>query len=453
MTEVTERPSFAGRLYARGDDGYENARRDAIWNGRRPDRFPDLILVAANADDVVAGVKLAKREGMKIGIRSGGHSFSATGVRNGGLLIDLSQFKDIEVDTAGKTAWIGPAVRANELGPRLSEDDLTFPYGGCPTVGLGGYILTGGYGFNGKSLGAAATNLKAFDMVTADGELIRVDADSHPDYFWAARGGGYGFFGVIVRMQLTLHDAPKLITQSMITYSVDDFEEVASWFLDSLDTFDPALMTLVFGHRSPPDFTQNVVSILATTYTDDQERTDQILKPLVEAPIFSKAVFTQIGVPGTLQEAWDQVDLLYPEGHRYLSDTCWIDDRGYAGFVAAAKPAFATLPTTGSHIMMNPWIPYERDDSALSGTTKLPFHIYAVGEDASQDDALQAWIDERMAPVLPFSNGIGKVNDSDLLVRDQSVMSAANAERLEELRRKHDPEGRFHSFLRAGAEG
>jgi FAD/FMN-containing dehydrogenase len=150
-------------VFSRGDNGYEEARQAAIWNGRRPDRFPDVILVASGEQDVVRGVQFAKRAGHKIGIRAGGHSFIASGIRDGGLLIDVSGLKAIEIDAAAKSAWFGAGVRANEFGAMLNSHQLAFPVGGCPTVGMSGFTMTGGYGLNGKTYGSAAGIVTAID--------------------------------------------------------------------------------------------------------------------------------------------------------------------------------------------------------------------------------------------------------------------------------------------------
>ncbi len=449
-SEAASGALFAGDLYKLGEPGYEEARQAAVWNGRKPDRFPDEILVAAGKDDVVKGVLRANERDMRIGIRSGGHSCVGTGVRDGGLLVDVSRLTDIEVDVEGKTAWIGPGVRGEQLGSRLPQDGLSFPYGGSATVGLGGYLLTGGYGLNGKTLGSGASNIRAIDVVTADGELIRADEKQNSDYLWAARGGGYGFFGVVVRIQLQLHDAPLDLTKAGYVFAAEDFAEFAGWFFDNVGSFDRKLMTLVFG-LYPPALGRRVVKIVALGFGDSAEETRELFRPLEESPIGAKLVAREAPEPTTLQEIWTGVDVLYPEGKRYFADTVWIADPDDPGFVTAIEPAFTSLPPGGSHIMMNPWVPEERDDAALSGTTALPFHLYGVGADAGEDEMLQDWISSSMERVVPFSSGVGKVNESDLLLRDQHVLAPASEAKLEELRARFDPDRRFHSFLRQEA--
>lgn len=439
-----------GSLYERGEGGYEDARRAAIWNGRKPDRFPDWILVAADERDVVNGVKFANSKGLKIGIRSGGHSVVATGIRDGGLLIDVSRLNDIQVDVQSKTAWVGAGSLNRQLALQLEPVGLTFPFGGSPSVGLGGYLLTGGYGLNGKTYGSGASNIMAIDVVTADGELIRADENTNTEYLWSARGGGYGFFGVVVRFQLRLYDAPRYRTKAASTFSVDDFEELTTWIFRNLEALDKRLMTLIFGLH-PPAAGKRVIRIVALGFADSAEETDLLFRPLEAAPFMRRALSRERPAPTTFEEIWAGVDLLYPRGARYLADTCWIKDPKDFGVIAALKPAFDAIPLGGSHIMMNPWIPEERATAVLSGTTSLPFHMYGVGHDPSQDEALQAWITTHMKRIVRFSTGVGKVNESDLMLRDQHVLSPANEAGLEALRDKLDPARRFHSFMRKKA--
>jgi hypothetical protein len=451
MSSESPAAKLDGTLLSRRDDGYEAAREDAIWNGHKPDRFPDLILLAESAEDVVEGVRLAKREGHRIGIRAGGHSFTATGVRDGGLLIDVSRLTDVEVDASTNTAWIGPGIIAQDLEKHLTKEGLTFPYGGCGTVGMGGYMLSGGYGLNGRSYGAAGSNIRALDVVTSEGELIRADSTQNTDYLWAARGGGYGYFGAIVRFQIDLYPAPKLITETTLTYTLDHFNDLLAWYLGALDQADPSLMLLAFGHKDHEGITPDggsVVTILAITFTDTKEEADQILEPVLTAPVLESAVFKEIGTPTTLDEIWADVDPLYPKGARFLSDTFWVKDPQAEGFIEALESPYKTLPSPGSHVMLNPWIPRERDDEALSGTTVLPVHVYAVFEDAAEEGRMRTWIQEQIEPMLPYSNGVGKVNESDLLVRDQNHLGDAHLQKLNELRAKYDPEHRFHDLLR-----
>src|SRR3954451_15005899 len=111
---------FDGRILRHGENGYEEARRAAVWNARTPERFPDAIVQAASEDDVVRAVRLAGDEGMTTGVRSGGHSWAGNHVRDGGLLLDLSRLRDATVDAAAMTARVEPGCRGDELIEQLA---------------------------------------------------------------------------------------------------------------------------------------------------------------------------------------------------------------------------------------------------------------------------------------------------------------------------------------------
>src|SRR4249919_3541605 len=142
---------FAGRFVERGSAEYEGSRTAALFNARHPPRYPVAILEAAGEADVVAGVRLAKERGWKVAARSGGHAWVAWSVRDDALLIDLAGLREMSVDVDNLTATVGPSVRGGqELGPFLRRHGLVFPGGHCSTVGIGGYLLQGGQGWNSR---------------------------------------------------------------------------------------------------------------------------------------------------------------------------------------------------------------------------------------------------------------------------------------------------------------
>jgi FAD/FMN-containing dehydrogenase len=134
-------PVFDGERFERGEHGYEQARRGAVWNARTPERFPDVIVIARSEADVVCAVQWAGAEQMTIGVRSGGHSWAGNHVRDGGMLLDLSLLRGVELDTDAATASVQPGCPGDELVAKLGEAGLFFPAGHCAGVGIGGYLL------------------------------------------------------------------------------------------------------------------------------------------------------------------------------------------------------------------------------------------------------------------------------------------------------------------------
>ena len=130
----------------RTDADYEATRRRMVWNERIPERFPDVIVSVTSNADVIEAVKLARSRGLRIAVRAGGHSWIATSLRDGGMLIDLSQLNGVTVNVAARTAAAQPAIKNTELVAALAQHELAFPAGHCPTVAIGGYLLAGGQG-------------------------------------------------------------------------------------------------------------------------------------------------------------------------------------------------------------------------------------------------------------------------------------------------------------------
>src|ERR1700756_24033 len=156
-----------GRHFFRGDDGYEQARRATVWNQRVPDRYPEVIVLASDAADVVAAVEYAKAAGRQVGIRSGGHSWGANHLRDGGVLLDLHGLDHCDIDTERKIAVVGPGRGGSVLAAELDAQGLFFPVGHCKGVCVGGYLLQGGYGWNSRIYGPGCGSGVRLDGITA----------------------------------------------------------------------------------------------------------------------------------------------------------------------------------------------------------------------------------------------------------------------------------------------
>jgi FAD/FMN-containing dehydrogenase len=198
---------FKGRVIGPDDSDYDEARQ--VFMGAI-DRRPALIVRAAGADDVARTIALARERGLELAVRSGGHSSAGHGVSEGGVVLDLSDMRALEIDVEGRTAWADAGLTAGEYTIAAGEHGLATGFGDTGSVGIGGITLGGGVGFLVRKHGLTVDDLLAAEVVTADGELLRVDADTHPDLFWALRGGG-GNFGVATRFQFRLHEVGTIV--------------------------------------------------------------------------------------------------------------------------------------------------------------------------------------------------------------------------------------------------
>ena len=189
--------SVRGSVLKPGEAGYDEAR--TLWNAM-VDRRPALVVRAATAADVVAAVRFARAHDLLLGVRSGGHQIAGLAVANGAVLIDLSQMRAVSVDAASRTARVEPGATLGEVDAATQAHGLAVPMGINSTTGIAGLTLGGGFGWISRKYGLTVDNLRAADVVTADGETLRASATEHPDLFWALRGGG-GNFGVVTAFE------------------------------------------------------------------------------------------------------------------------------------------------------------------------------------------------------------------------------------------------------------
>jgi hypothetical protein len=191
---------FHGSVIQPVDSGYEDAR--TIFYGG-VDRKPSMIVQAADVDDVVLAVKLAREKNLELAVRSGGHSVAGHGTTDGGLVIDLRRLKRLNVHTGQMHAWAETGLTAREFTVEAENHHVVVGFGDTGSVGIGGITLGGGIGYLSRLHGLTIDNVLAAEMVTADGQVIRADSKSNADLFWAIRGGG-GNFGVVTRFQYRL---------------------------------------------------------------------------------------------------------------------------------------------------------------------------------------------------------------------------------------------------------
>jgi FAD/FMN-containing dehydrogenase len=201
------REAVRGRVIAPGDSDYD-AVRTVVVGGI--DRRPAAIVRVADADDVARVIGIARQTGLELAVRSGGHGAAGHGTTDGGLVIDVRDLKDLDIDAAARTAWASSGLTAGEYTTAAAEHGLATGFGDTGSVGLGGLTLGGGVGYLGRKHGMTIDNLLAAEVVTADGEVVVTDAESHPDLFWAIRGGG-GNFGVATRFKYRLHDVSSFV--------------------------------------------------------------------------------------------------------------------------------------------------------------------------------------------------------------------------------------------------
>jgi FAD/FMN-containing dehydrogenase len=445
------------RIMLRDQPGYEDARRAAVWHSRVPDRYPDAILLAESEQDVIEGVRKARDEGWQVKARAGGHSWTASSLRDGGLLIDLSRLTELTTDPGNRRATVQPGAKGRDLNLLLGEDDLFFPGGHCPTIAIGGFLLQGGWGWLSRKLGPACTNVIAVDVVTADGELRHADRDENTDLLWAARGAGSGYFGIVTRYYLECHPRPKALKLSTYAYPRESMEEVMRWAHAMHDEFpsDVEVQFIASRPQDPPGTlvpgADVVLMVLGFALCDTEEEADTALALLEHCPVREQAVMANPAVPVELEDLYRVFDVVARPEDSFAGDGMWSDadaDELVPAFLAMVDD----LPTPYSYVLWWPWTEQSLDGCALSITGRHYVSPFAVWPDPAEEGRFDDWAAEQMRRFDHLSKGI-QLADENLIARpDSRYMTDENASRLEALRASWDPEGRFHSFLR-GAQG
>jgi FAD/FMN-containing dehydrogenase len=231
------RAKFAGQVIGTDDADYDHARSVFL---PFHDRRPALIIRPVDAGEVAAVITLARESGLELAVRSGGHSYAGHSVSEGGILLDLSLMKTLQIDSDRRLAWAETGLTTGQVTNALGAHGLTVAFGDSGSVGIGGLTLGGGVGYLVRKHGLTIDDLLAAEVVTADGQLLRTDAEHHPDLFWALRGGG-GNFGVATRFQYRLQPV-QTVTGGMLILPAT--AETISSFIATAETAPEELSTI-----------------------------------------------------------------------------------------------------------------------------------------------------------------------------------------------------------------
>lgn len=443
------RASLRGRLVTPDDPGFDSRVHALAWNALSlPNtNLPDLprpaaIAQVADAADVQACVHFAREHGLQVAVRSGGHHWSGVAVGDGALQLDLAALDGITIDAAARVAHVQPAVTNRALAQALGAQGFAVPYGHCPGVALGGYLLGGGLGWNPREWGVACASVVAADVVTATGDLLQVSEEAHAELFAAVRGAGPLFPGVVTRFTLALQPLPRGIHKRVLVYPAARAAEAGAWLDGVAPALLPGVETLcqVSARGGDADCT-----VLATAFADDATQARTALEPFVGTACLAGSSTASGPFPASFDELFDAVGALYPAGHRCLADSFWFDVPA-ATLLPTLAAMLAGAPSTLSHALLVPAQPAEQSGlfSAPGGTYVV---CYALWRDAGQDDVNQRWFDDVTACLSVRAKG-HYVGEAALLgshgqERLRGCFSEADWARLAAVRRSLDPHGLF----------
>jgi FAD/FMN-containing dehydrogenase len=270
------RSAVDGEVIAPDGATYDEART-VVYGGF--DRRPAAVVRAGSASEVAAVIGIAADTGVEFAVRSGGHSLAGHSASEGGIVLDLRALNSLQIDPEARIAWAGTGLTAGEYTKAAGEYGLATGFGDAPTVGVGGITLGGGMGLLTRKYGLTIDNLLAAEIVTADGEVLDVDANNHPDLFWAIRGGG-GNFGVATKFKYQLQPVPQIVGGMMILPAsaelVSEFIDLASSAPEELSTILNVMSALPMPLPEP---IEGPVAMALMVYAGDPEAGERVVAP------------------------------------------------------------------------------------------------------------------------------------------------------------------------------
>ena len=457
---------FKGTVLTPSDAGFDAAAFGEVCNELRPSRHPQVIAQVADEQDVAAAVKFARAKGLQVTVRGGGHNWCSPSLRGSGLLIDLSNLTgEVSIDADAGKAVVRPIISNREAQAALNPLGWSYPTGHCPTVKASGYLLSGGMAWNHGVWGPGVGSIEAIEIVTANGDMITASADENPDFFWAARGGGPGFFGVATRFHLKLYPLPKAITGSAYYYPYDTIVDVAEW-LGSLASDLPSSVELsLWAVEAPPDLAARATSsngrvalVTATMFADSRDEAEATLAALETCPVIDQCLSKSVAQPATFDEIFDASGALWPAGLRSKVDALFYNTP-LAEIMAATKDHIQAAPSPKTVFMFAVFTgaqgaPATPPDAAFSMTGKLYGGSWTMWDDLADDAVNAAWHDDTMRLLEPFIVG-HYISETDTVSHPEYAERSYAPEawqRLAELRETYDPDGLFFGFTGGFAE-
>ena len=437
------RQTLTGQVFTRDDPAWDEARQ--AWN-LTADQHPSAVAFPESAEDVQAAVRFAREQGMRVAAQGTGHNATAIASLENTVLLRTVRMRDVDIDAPGRRARVAAGAWWGDVVPEASEQGLAALAGSSPDVGVVGYSLGGGVGWLARRYGLACNSILAAEVVIADGELVRADADSHPDLFWAVRGGG-GSFGAITALEFALYPVDSVYAGALF-FPLDRTAEVlhrwAEWAPGSPEELTSVGRILRFPPM--PDLPDHLrgqsFSLIEAAFLGEEADGVQLLRPLRElGPTID--TFTTMPPAGLAELHMDP-----PEPVPGLSDHLMLSEAPPAAIdalVEAEGPGVDTPLLSVELRHLGGALGRPAKDSGPLASLDGNFLMFAVGmpmgADAAQAieqhagrirEVLAPWAAER-----PYLNFAERPTDT------QTAFPPEQYRRLQETRAQYDPNDLF----------
>jgi hypothetical protein len=441
--------ALRGDLIRPGDAGYDQAR--AVYNGMI-DKYPAAIARVRDVADVIACVNFGREHGLDLAVRGGGHSAAGLGVADGGLVIDMSLLRSTTVSPGDHTVRVDAGCTLGDMDHATVALGMATPSGFLASTGVAGLALGGGVGYLTRRFGLTADNLLAADVVLADGSFVTASETSHPDLFWALRGGG-GNFGVVTSFTFRTHDIGEngIIIGGPILYDLADTGEVMRWYRDLIPSLPEelsgwlALLTIPPAPPFPEELWGRKACGIVWCYTGPHDQADKVLEPI--RSFGSPLVVGLMEMPfSALQGAFDP---LFPAGMQWywradvfseITDKAIDVHRKYGALLPTGHSAMHLHPIDGAASRVS------ADATAFAyrggGWAGV---IVGVDPDPANAGPISQWARDYWDELHPESAGGAYINF--MMDEGQDRIRASyrgNYARLAQVKRRYDPDNVFH---------
>jgi FAD/FMN-containing dehydrogenase len=431
-----------GRVIRPDDPGYDQARQ-VFYGGH--DLRPAIVVRAAGDDDVARTLRFATETGLELAVRSGGHSGAGHGSTEGGIQLDLAELRELDIDVDGRTAWVGSGLTAAEYTVATGAHGLATGFGDSGSVGIGGITVGGGVGFLVRQYGMTIDSLLAADVVTADGRLVRTDAETEPDLFWAIRGGG-GNFGVVTRLRFRLHPVGTVWGGMLFLPATS---EVIAGFVGEAEAAPEELSTIANVMVAPPmpfippEAQGKLIIIALMVHTDGGEAGERAMAPF-------RALATPLA---DFLRAMPYPEMYMPEEEDYhplgVARTMFIDrvDESLAGtMVERLEASTATMSVVQLRVLGGAMARVRNDATAFAHRDRrIMANVATLYEHAEEESTHAAWVSSLHNEIRgdgsgAYVNFLGDEGED----RVREAYPGSTWDRLASIKARYDPDNLFH---------